>query len=451
MPSIKGMVYEPAPNSLKTDKLNKRLSDESAGIPNEKNKENLICKKLGGYISVYDRKIACFRPEKSVFLHHKRPKDKSVAHATKEKNLKIYTANDNSITHATEDDGEFYSYEALSEGQQFIGSVIGNEKDLEILAKLVAKDSEIKIGRSRTAQYGKATIEPTSQLSTPKPLELKKGGKFRIVAITPLILENEYGVNTTDLRVLAKDLGDDFEIIERFCTETTIAGYYGKWLLPKTQQRAIAEGSVIVFKYNGNDTEITDGFVGLRNGEGFGQYKVERVPEVDEFELSKITKETMATASDDSKLKTKIQRLRDRKSAAYYGTEYAEKLKNPPKNSGLVRIITSARESSNFDEFAKELLDIKQSELRVAALAFVTAEEEGYFKTDPDKQSDTSIAALLKKRAKDLKDLFDKESDRARFSHEPDYDAFVKYLQAAVTWIKQKRRSKEGKGGESNV
>ncbi|GHS92440.1 hypothetical protein AGMMS50276_00320 [Synergistales bacterium] len=421
LPFKDGQVYTPAPNSLKTNKIKKRLSDESDGIPKEKDEENPICKRLGGYIAIDgDAAVKRFKPEKTVFLHHARPHDKSIAHATGK-------------------NGDFYSYEALSEGQQFAGSVIGDERDLKKLAALFDDSADVKIGRSRTAQYGSAKIESAAVVA-PQPLGLQKDSefnKFRLVVITPLILEDENGVNTTDLDVVAKTLGSDIKITGKFCAETTVAGYYGKWLLARQQLRAIAEGSVIVFEYGGSGAEVSDGFMGLRNGEGFGQYRVEWVPRADKFkpfepdENQDKQEKLISGETCNSPLCEKIKKLRAGKQAVASGAEYGEMLhdKKAPKNAGLARIIAGIGASRDFGGFAKKLVDIKQPEQKVKALAFVTnkSANENYFKTDAEHLNVDHIEKLLKNES-------------------GDYEMFRKHLTAAVTRIKQKRRE-QSKGG----
>jgi CRISPR-associated protein Csx10 len=440
LPYKNGQVYSPATLSLKTNKIGDRLYDESIQLYDENSDEilkdalvrgdkktvehikiNPICKRYGGFVSVDENGVASkFLPEKSVFLHHARPSDKSKAHATS-------------------GEGEFYSYEALSEGQAFYGSVVGDEKDLRLLFDLFAESDDIKIGRSRTAQYGNAKISTAKGVAA-NSLRVQNGDTLRLVAVSPLILEDENGVNTTDLSVVAKTLGKDFEIIGKFCTETTVSGYYGRWLLAKTQSRAISESSVLVFKYNGSGTEIADGFMGLRSGEGFGQYKIERVPQSGAFELleSKEDKEAPTELSSESELGRKISNLRAGKAAAASGTKYGNEVKSrAPENASLTRIATSARVSANYAEFASKLLDIKQAKQQNLALLFVTNKwrDSGYFTTNEKHLEQRHIEELLEKCAKEIGG---------------DYRVFVKHLLGAVNRIKQLRREKAGKEDAAN-
>ena len=425
MPYKNGEVYYPAPHSLETNKLENILSDDSSGIQVETGSAGSICKKLGGFVSIDEKgTVKRLSPEKTVFLHHARPDDKSIAHA---------------ISAESNSKGKFYQYESLSAGQAFTGRIIGSDADLKTLANLFADDNTLQIGRSRTAQYGKAKISACGERFSTGKLNLKNGDEFRLIAVTPVILENEHGINSTDLNLIAESLGKEFEIVKSFCTDTVAAGYYGKWLLPKTQSRAIAEGSVVVLKYNGSGIEISDGFMGIRTAEGFGQVRYELVPKQNNYRLYQQNATTSGKdAGNDSELWQKVRKLRSEKDAVSQGMEYGEKcVETAPQNAALQRIATAAKTSEGFGEFAGKLCRISQPKQQRAAFAFSSDEKELYFMTDATRLAQSKIETLLKTRAAEL------------FSEEPEkehYDLFVKYLTAAATRIMQIRRSREANG-----
>ena len=420
MPFVNDEIYYPAPATQKKDKLTKISSDVSGGTV-----DGEVSRKLGGFVSFSKDGVVMVRnPDKNVFMHHARADDKSVAHADSE-------------------DGGLYSYEALSEGQQFVGSVIGDKDDLENLVDLFSASDTLKIGRSRTAQYGNIKISAHNINIMSGKLKLDAGDVIRLVAVTPVILEDDNGTNTLDLNIILKSIGQDYEILKSFCSETVAAGYYGKWLLPKTHSRAIAEGSVIVLKYNGNGTELSDSFIGLRNGEGFGQVRFERLPKVGILPIEEITKIAemygdKAESAAESSLVDRIHRLRAEKDAVTHGTEYGDKDKPHPQNAVLQRVVTSARASAGFDELARKLCDIKQTKQQRAALMFACNKNEMHFITDAMHLNTSHISMLLKEHLENAMKI-------------DDYSVFVKYISAAATRIKQKRRDPNSdKGGESD-
>ena len=87
-----------------------------------------------------------------------------------ERNYHHARANDRSIGRALENDGALYKYEAICSEGAFQGAVLGTEADLEDLRKWLwsAEVNPIRIGRSRSAQYGEAVFSWID--SAPQPL-----------------------------------------------------------------------------------------------------------------------------------------------------------------------------------------------------------------------------------------------------------------------------------------
>jgi hypothetical protein len=262
-------------------------------------------------------------------------------------------------------------------------------------------------------------------------LNLSNGDTFRLVAVTPIILEDDNGINKADVNLVLAALGADFEVLRCACAETTVSGYYGKWLLPKRQERALAEGSTIVFRYNGNGTMLDLNFIGKRTGEGFGQVRFESVPASDAFSfapkaenIGKITKSMQ-----------EVETLRAAKNAVTAGIAFAEsnyeitrEKDNAPKGANLSRILAALGQAADFVEFAEKLIAIKQSNQLIAALVFATGKDKGDFRTDPKHLEPRRIARLLEE-----KQYYGK-------TH-ADYETYKKHLTAAAQRIKQKRRS----------
>ena len=439
MPTIGENIFHPSPHTLKTDKLQSNFSDDSEGYVTKTDVENVeetnpTCKRLGGFVAINGKHVTPHHPTKISFMHHSRPADKGKGHADK-------------------DDGEMFTYEALEQGQVFAGSVIGSKDDVEKLAGLFAYDNVIRIGRSRTAQYGKAVIEKfEGDACKSNSIDLKKGDVFRLVVVTPLILEYENGINTTDLNVLRKNLDENLEILRYICTETLVAGYNSKWRLPRGQDRAIAEGSVIVFMYNGDGTTLNNSFIGKRTAEGFGQIRLEEVPKQDAYEpvppvpfekehdSKQGENKTNVNIQETAPMVKKITKLRSIKKAVSNGTLYGDKFEprpnaNPLKNSTMQRVIVMLRDSKDFKDFAIKLLKIRQPKQKVAALVFATGNAESqksemYFRESVKRQEEAHIEKLLKEVLKKVDDNF---------------EMYEKYLTAAAHRIKQLRRQ----GGDS--
>jgi len=226
---------------------------------------------------------------KDVFYHHRRPKDASIGHAD-EKN-----------------GGVFYQYEAIQAGQLFSGCISGPANLVAILYSLLAADSELHVGKSRTVQYGilriqwitaekagliwepdmRDPIDAGSLLLTPEddPSPLwKKGKSLYVMALSDIVLRNSAGLleaspqNLADAIVHSLPDGASIELREEepaFFHAALLGGFSGVWRLPRQQCLALERGSVIVL-INDSGTDIdfhplAGQNYGERTAEGFGR------------------------------------------------------------------------------------------------------------------------------------------------------------------------------------
>jgi CRISPR-associated protein Csx10 len=431
-------LYCPASAFLKTNKVENRLSDESTGIFAEKDEDNPICKRLGGFVDISDGIVTPYPTAQVAFPHHARPTNKAIGHATDDGG-----------------DGQFFTYGALAEGQTFAGLVVGAAEDIAELANLFEHDAMLRIGRSRTAQYGKARIQPWEGTLTKNSLTLRDGDLFRLIVQTPVILEDDDGINTTDLRLIPAALGAGYEIVRYACTETTVSGYNAQWLLPRRQERALAEGSTIVLRYHGPETTLCLDFIGLRVRNGFGQVRLEELPAPNAFTL---VSKNESSEPDATSLPDKVKNLRAKKAAMDKGREYAEQFMegkdSAPTNAGLSRMLTALelkekkattpeQEDENaYERFASALLAIQQNGLKLTALAFATRKNRQHFQV--------SAANLQQSH---IEDLMEKAMDKTKKENAP-YADYKIFLTAAIQRVRQLRRNltpdPTQKGGEND-
>ena len=156
-----------------------------------------------------------------------------------------------------------------------------------------------------------------------------------------------------------------FRSTSSYVSETVAAGFNAKWLLPRPQMRAIAEGSVIEFIYNSEEPLKNRIFCGLRNGEGFGELKIESIPDNKSRSLNKTSCFRGGYTISESEQKRIALQLK----GSRYGEE-ARKL----GNSLLSRIADGLENSSNFNEFEKKLREITQGKKRTDAITFCIGE-----------------------------------------------------------------------------
>lgn len=203
--------------------------------------------------------------------HHKRAKDKSIGHAQKsEDENKNY--------------GEFYQYEGLRKGQEFIGYINGRIEDIQKIIDLVPDDGEITIGKSKNTQYSKSQIEFIENKNFNKDEYLNLKGCIQIVLESPCILKNKYGFNTVNIKELEEEIrnrlseigfNNKLELRGAYINTTTISGFNAKWLLPKEQCSAFDKGSTLYFEYSLaskiDKVKIDSIRIGERKNEGYGK------------------------------------------------------------------------------------------------------------------------------------------------------------------------------------
>jgi CRISPR-associated protein Csx10 len=399
-------IYHPTPHSLKTDKDKDKLFDECKG-PYDKMEDSPICKRHGGYAHFEKDSVSFYSVRKEVSIHHARPIDKGIGHATPK-------------------DGQLFNYEAISRGQMFAGGMIGSEKDILELAQLLEKNRNLWMGRSTTAQFGKVSIQAAAfDALTPKQLSVEPGGLFRLIVRTPLIMYDEKGNDTPNLSRIPVLLGmPSLKVVKSFVTETRVAGYNSKWRLPLRQASALSEGSVIILQNGGTDrVSLKQTFIGLRCDRGFGQISLESLPD-SHFNKPDLETPEVANKDDTNPLSVLIGNRQMKEDAIIRGVKYARKFRTPPQNSQLQRL-KSMLLDQEIDSFAKlidKIFEIKQEQQRLQVLSLVTNKEKRWFE----------ISNIGKK------DVIEKLNE-AYF----DYDEFRVLMLSVITEIKQIRRNKE--------
>ena len=251
-----------------------------------------------------------------------------------ERNYHHARAGDRRKGRALKNDGNIFTYEAIQADQSFQGAVLGSEADLKNLQIWLPEGSLIRIGKSRSAQYGETKIEwiddvkelsglvewdgfvamqtPVAQFDLEEEWddeeeewdddeewddeeeERDQEGLDRFVeqlvitTLSPLLTVNDYGHPDACFpeQELVKALGlTKMPILSRSYTRTELIGGYNAHLrLPRQQLPAIAAGSVFIFDIQDVQNHISEEFLlglerdglGLRKGEGYGRIAVNR-------------------------------------------------------------------------------------------------------------------------------------------------------------------------------
>ena len=168
-----------------------------------------------------------------------------------------------------EEPQRLFVFSKLMAGQEFEGTIKADRESLCALADaLKSVNNIIRIGRSKSSQYGKATLILKNAAETSS---VSYKNAYAAELISDAVIFDDYGVNTVDTAQLAKELCGKTPA-KVFSKSGTIGGYNATWKLPKPQYQTISAGTTLVFDgdYSGPET----GFIGILNNEGYGEYRI---------------------------------------------------------------------------------------------------------------------------------------------------------------------------------
>lgn len=199
-----------------------------------------------------------------ISYHHQRPADKSVGKAT------------------GTDGSSFYQLASISRNQDFCGYIYADKKQAEMIMDVMESLNEVRIGYGRSSEFGAVDLK----LESVEPVSVKSETcKDAVITLaSDVILYNEMGMLTTDIRVLEQVLRNvtgaaDLVLRNPFLRFETIGGYNVTWRRRKPVFSALGKGSTFLIHSDiGFDIGKLDGsFIGERISEGYGEILGEKI------------------------------------------------------------------------------------------------------------------------------------------------------------------------------
>lgn len=271
-----------------------------------------------------------------------------------------------------------YSQLVIEEGQKFIGYILTPEKYADVIRTLLGE--EIRIGKSKTAQYGKCRVNIQDAETSGNTTDLKNDEIVAVALDSDAVIDNENGntVMYADVyRSIASELGisisDDKNSDGYYSImETGLSfGYQTVWNLRRKPLAVVKAGSVFVYHID-KDMTIDRNFVGEKNLEGFGEISIYHLDGLD-YELSECdtnadnddTIEEIPADSRFTRALEKEERVRSEK-IRIQSEELQKMLDITPAALGRVTLmlresVTEYRgnETSIYDEFIRRVDSIK--------------------------------------------------------------------------------------------
>ena len=177
--------------------------------------------------------------------------------------------------------GALFSYDALEANNLFRTRISGNKESISLLTEFICEGDELRLGKSKGAQYGCARIEKIRR--TKQDEETICAADFVATLQTPAILLDEYGTPASDCRSLLHEVegktGYALKLNRSFAASGNIEGYNPQWKLSKQAVPGLQSGTTIVFSAENKVSLPREIWLGERNQEGYGLLRIETTQE----------------------------------------------------------------------------------------------------------------------------------------------------------------------------
>mgnify|MGYP005761246875 FL=1 len=301
----------------------------------------------------YVRKVAT-----SEQYHHQRAQDKSFGHVSN-----------------TLNGGSFYQFLSINKDQYFITTIHAKGKYLKDIEKYIREGELLRVGKSKTAEYGRLKI-CARQIKSCCYKE-KECHKFAVILTSPMILIDEEKVEVAKgYKTLVSALKklfqrEDLEAVKSFVGYSEESGFNAIWNLPKEQVVSFAAGTTIVFEAK-DKVILKDKYIlGERRNEGYGQFIIypldnihSSVLTVSEYQEKKDTVLYKDINKESRKLLNKAMKKVIFENIADNAFVMVKKnYRNINVNNTTIgRVLLMLKESNNYAEFYANIRGIKDDE-----------------------------------------------------------------------------------------
>jgi CRISPR-associated protein Csx10 len=272
-----------------------------------------------GSMPIYDRAIEYELPNEDITPKRVEQNfctvcDQSVVLYSEKRRINIHHFRNRKKGKGIKEQGEIFRYDALDAGQTFQAVILCQDKDLlDIIQRLIPDKTNIWLGGSQSAGYGKTQIKDIKSLSdnwreVDNPFENRANGKkLNITLLSDIILRNEWGQAVADGNLIKAAIEETLGInlaqpksVVIYGGSTLIGGFNRKWGLPLPQLPALSAGSVVVLEGVGLTSDEIQHIefygIGERRNEGFGRVAVKWLNE-EELQATKPGKNNIVQPS----------------------------------------------------------------------------------------------------------------------------------------------------------
>ena len=173
-------------------------------------------------------------------------------------------------------ESQLFGYQSLKAGQTFRFVVESDNEEQAVFDRIVdVFDGQIRLGRSRSAQFGRAYCTPVEQSERPVVNE-SNVNKISLLCCSDLALVNSAGAASYLPDAVDLGLANDwqFELSDSFIRTRQYSPYNGKRRVYDLERQVISKGSVLTFSGTLASTIAERFFAGLYQEQGLGELRV---------------------------------------------------------------------------------------------------------------------------------------------------------------------------------
>lgn len=234
-------LYTPSPLALVREKYNSEIAQNLLATTTDE-----LTKGISALVHIDGKEIYPLTIRKEIRLHNQ--------------------IDDNT---RTTENGKLFNYQSLPAGMVFKGAVtVKNDNDEAELKKIIPDETQLRIGRSATSEYGNVCFKWVEASSVSVSHD---SGQVIMTLLSDAIIYNENGFSSLTLDDLCNYLNGT-TITNSISRKSRIEGFLNVWKLRKPSENVFAAGSSFLLdKLPDNATELANRGLGERTHEGYGQ------------------------------------------------------------------------------------------------------------------------------------------------------------------------------------
>jgi len=168
-------------------------------------------------------------------------------------------------------DGQLFGFSALGKGAKFISEIYCDDTCEQSLKTLLDSISNLHIGHSRSAGYGKVSAKVLSCGDVAS--QNVEGNTAKLFLLSGYISNRSWELPLNNLEKELQKYFSNAKISKRYCLYDNLNGFNNLWSLPRKARQMLVQGSVIEITFDKVVSKLPEAIGGSTN-EGYGRILV---------------------------------------------------------------------------------------------------------------------------------------------------------------------------------